>query len=203
LLTEVTIEFKNGFQVTSFVFSTTYLQFVFILLDATSGTTIAGQSTVAGAWSYMFNLPTAITFDQYENMFIMDAGNNRIQRWSPGAAYGITVVSATFSAPRGMTIDSIGNLVVADMSNDRIVSFAMTCRKFNDNYPIFVYTFTVCVTLYKDEYYNIPRIIRRDERERPYTSHYYNYYLLILSSIFLAPTTTTTIAPSSKHLQKA
>ena len=99
-------------------------------VGAPNGTTIAGQSGVAGSWSYQFSSPTAITFDQYGNMYVMDAGNNRIQRWWPGSTYGITVVSASLSTPKGMTIDPLGDLLVADEYYHRVVSFAVVCRKF-------------------------------------------------------------------------
>lgn len=102
-----------------------------LISGATNGTTVAGQTGTAGSWSFQLNSPTDITFDTYDNMYIMDSGNNRIQRWSPGSAYGITVVSATMANPRGMAIDPVGNLVVADMSYHRINSFSVSCRKKN------------------------------------------------------------------------
>ncbi|CAF2238833.1 unnamed protein product, partial [Rotaria magnacalcarata] len=92
------------------------------------GQTVAGISGVSGPWSYQFNLPTSITFDQYGYMYIMDSGNNRIQRWWPGATYGTTVASSTsLYNPRGLIIDPLGNLVLADCSNHRVVSFAGGC----------------------------------------------------------------------------
>ncbi|CAF4840942.1 unnamed protein product [Rotaria sp. Silwood1] len=95
---------------------------------ASTGMTVAGQSGVSGPWSYQFNLPTSITFDQYGYMYIMDSGNNRIQRWWPGSTYGTTVASsASMYNPRGLTIDPLGNLVLADCSNHRVVSFAGGC----------------------------------------------------------------------------
>ncbi|CAF3873393.1 unnamed protein product [Rotaria sp. Silwood1] len=94
---------------------------------ATTGITIAGQSGVGGSWSYQFSLPTAITFDQYNNMYIMDAGNNRIQRWWPGSTYGVTVAAASMSNPRGMAFNPSGDLVVADYSNHRMVLFPVVC----------------------------------------------------------------------------
>ena len=97
--------------------------------DAVNGTLIAGETGVAGAWSYQFSSPTAITFDQFGNMFIMDAGNNRIQKWIPGSTYGITVASASMSNPRGFSFDTYGNLIVADLSNHRIIGFNAVCRK--------------------------------------------------------------------------
>ncbi len=94
-----------------------------------NGTTIAGESGVAGSWSYQLSSPVAITFDQYENMYIMDSGNNRIQRWWPGSTYGVSVVLGSFSNPRGMAFDPFGNLAVADYSYHRVVLFSVGCRK--------------------------------------------------------------------------
>jgi tripartite motif-containing protein 71 len=99
------------------------------ILDQSYGTTIAGQSSVAGSWSYLFKSPTAIIFDQYNNLYVMDSGNNRIQCWSPGSTYGVTVASAVLGNPRGMAFDPWGNLVVADMSYHRMVMFSVICRK--------------------------------------------------------------------------
>ena len=99
------------------------------ILDQLNGTTIAGQSGVAGSWSYQFNSPTAITFDQYNNLYVMDSGNDRIQRWWPGSTYGVTVASAVLANPRGMAFDPWGNLVVTDMSYHRVVLFSVACRK--------------------------------------------------------------------------
>ena len=99
-----------------------------------NGTLIAGETGVAGSWSYQFSSPTAITFDQFGNMFIMDAGNDRIQRWNPSATYGVTVASAALSNGRGMSFDTFGSLVVADYSNHRVVSFSAVCRKYFSKY---------------------------------------------------------------------
>ena len=84
---------------------------------------------MAGSWSYQLYNPSALTFDQYGNMFVMDSNNGRIQMWSPSSTYGVTVASGAMSNPRGMAFDSLGNLVVADLSNHRIVSFPVSCRK--------------------------------------------------------------------------
>ena len=99
-------------------------------VGSVNGTVIAGQTGVGGSWSYQFNLPTSITFDQYGNMYVLDSGNNRIQRWWPNSTYGITVASSgSLWNPRGMSFDRFGNLVVADLSNHRVVSFINSCRK--------------------------------------------------------------------------
>lgn len=63
-------------------------------------------------------------------MYILDGGNNRIQKWNLGATYGTTVVVATLSSPLGMEWDFSNNFYVADTSNHRIVNFNLLCRKF-------------------------------------------------------------------------
>ncbi len=98
-------------------------------LGAANATTIAGQTGVPGGWSYQFSSPTAITFDQYGNMYVMDSGNNRIQQWWPGSTYGVTVVAAGFSNPRGIAFDPSGNFAIADYSYARVVLASVVCRK--------------------------------------------------------------------------
>jgi hypothetical protein len=100
------------------------------LVGAVQGTTVAGSTSDPGQWSYQFSSPSSITFDQYGYMYVLDTGNSRVQRWLPGAVYGVTVASATMSSPLGLTIDRLGNMVVVDTSYHRILSFGLMCRKF-------------------------------------------------------------------------
>ena len=103
--------------------------------------TIAGESGVAGSWLHELNRPTVIMFDQSDNMFILDTGNKRIQKWPPESTYGITVAYlSSFTAPIGMSFDTDGSLVVADHSinqygmnllQNQIVSFPMLCRTYH------------------------------------------------------------------------
>ncbi|CAF4611370.1 unnamed protein product, partial [Rotaria socialis] len=100
-----------------------------------------GESGLAGSWSYELNHPTVVMFDQFDNMFILDTGNKRIQKWAPESTYGITVALLTgFTDPRGMSFDTYGSLVVADrkingtgvnLLLNQIVSFSMLCRMYN------------------------------------------------------------------------
>lgn len=98
---------------------------------AVIGSTVAGQSGTAGSWSYQLNYPSYIAADQNGYLYIMDSGNDRVQRWYPGGTYGITVVSATsMSTPRGLRFDLYGNLVIADHYMHRVISFPLMCRKY-------------------------------------------------------------------------
>lgn len=100
------------------------------LLGATSGTTVAG-SGVAGSAATQLSSPRAVMMDQFNYLYILDTGNNRVQRWLLGATSGVTIVSSTtFSSPSGMRFSSPGNLIVADTSRHRIVSYPITCRKY-------------------------------------------------------------------------
>ncbi|CAF4902345.1 unnamed protein product, partial [Rotaria sp. Silwood1] len=91
------------------------------------GITIAGQSGVLGSWSYQFNNPTSLTFDQYGYMYVLDAGNSRVQKWSIGMTYGFTVVSGSMSSPSAMHWDFSNNIYVADTSSHRIMSYNILC----------------------------------------------------------------------------
>ncbi|CAF4947046.1 unnamed protein product, partial [Rotaria socialis] len=94
---------------------------------ASFGSTVAGTTGVAGPWSYQFNSPTSITLDSYGYLYIMDFNNQRVQKWLPGANFGVTVATTTMSNPYGMTMDPFGNIVVADSSYQRIISFGLMC----------------------------------------------------------------------------
>ena len=93
------------------------------------GTTVAGSTSDPGPWSYQLNNPTAITFDPYGYMYILDTGNARVQKWAVGAAFGSTVASASMSNPYGLRFDQRGNMVIADTSNQRLLFFGLTCRE--------------------------------------------------------------------------
>lgn len=91
--------------------------------------TVAGSTSDPGPWAYQFSSPTSITIDPYGFLYILDFGNERIQKWWPGALYGMTVVAADLSNPYGMAMDPVGNFLIADTSNERIISFGLLCRK--------------------------------------------------------------------------
>ncbi|CAF4771785.1 unnamed protein product, partial [Rotaria socialis] len=100
---------------------------------ATSGTTVAGVTQSPGSWSYQLKYPTSVNFDQNGYMYVMDAGNNRVQRWTIGSTYGVTLVSAAslLSNGKGINFNMLGELIVADYSNHRIVKFPVTCCEYS------------------------------------------------------------------------
>lgn len=60
-------------------------------------------------------------------------GNNRVQRWLPGATSGTTIVGGTSGTgpdelrfPETILFDRSGNLIVVDRQNNRIQFFNIT-----------------------------------------------------------------------------
>ncbi|CAF5169100.1 unnamed protein product, partial [Rotaria sp. Silwood1] len=100
------------------------------LSGASQGDTVAGSTGDSGPWLYQLSSPTIITMDPYGYIYIMDYGNDRVQKWWPGAQYGSTVVaSSTLGNAYGLALDPIGNIIVADTTNARVVKFSLMCRK--------------------------------------------------------------------------
>lgn len=82
-------------------------------------------------WSYQLSSPTAIVLDPYGYIYVLDYGNDRVQKWWPGGAYGTTVAATTLGNAFGLALDTLGNMYVADSSSHRVLKFGLLCRKFN------------------------------------------------------------------------
>ena len=71
-----------------------------------------------------FRFPADVAVDpSFGNLYVADAGNNRIQRITSGG--DVTTLAgggtpAQFNEPIGVAVDSSGNVYVADYSNNRI-----------------------------------------------------------------------------------
>ncbi|CAF0795080.1 unnamed protein product [Adineta ricciae] len=105
------------------------------LAGATRGTTLAGITSYYGTGLNQLWCPTAVIVDNYRNMFITDATNNRILRWSIGTSSGMIIAGDLTSGsapnllniPMNMDFDSNGSLFVVDKSNNRIQNFLISC----------------------------------------------------------------------------
>lgn len=91
---------------------------------------MAGTTSDQGPYAYQLSSPRGITVDPYSNIYVLDTGNSRVQKWSPGATYGITIIATPMSTPNALRIDNKGNLIITDTLNCRILSFTVSCRKF-------------------------------------------------------------------------
>jgi len=99
-------------------------------------TTFAGSGKRAFANGYgtkaSFNWPTDVTVDAFGNVYVSDAGNNRIRKISTKGK--VTTIAgsgkegykdgnkrnASFNSPTHITLDTFGNLYVTEESNHRI-----------------------------------------------------------------------------------
>lgn len=97
----------------------------------TIGTTVAGSSSgSSGSTASLLNNPAAVFRDATGNLYIADAGNNRIQKWASGASSGSTVAGSSSGSsgstasllnnPSGLFLDASGNIYIADGGNNRI-----------------------------------------------------------------------------------
>src|SRR5437762_516536 len=78
-----------------------------------------------------FNFPNGVATDAAGNVYVADAGNNRIQKFSSTGTYLTRWGSAgsgngQFSYPSGVATDAAGNVYVADEGNNRIQKFSST-----------------------------------------------------------------------------
>ncbi len=102
---------------------------------ASSGTTVAGSPAgTAGNAANLLSSPRAVSVDNNGNIYVADMGNNRIQKWAPGANTGITVAgnsagasgsaSNLLNTPTGIFVDGSANIYVSDNGNSRIQKWA-------------------------------------------------------------------------------
>lgn len=110
--------------------------------DFISGTDWSLQGTfgTAGSGNGQLNTPTQIASDTSDNVYIVDSGNTRLQKFDSAGAYASQfqatistnswVVEASFgptyngivtSTPQQVATDSSGNVYLCDKDNDRLV----------------------------------------------------------------------------------
>jgi len=106
------------------------------IITTVAGTGKAGFSGDGGAaTSAELNTPYGLAFDATGNLYISDAGNDRIRKvdlsgtittvagGGPGGSFsgdGGPATSATFYTPCGVTVDGAGNIYIADYFNHRV-----------------------------------------------------------------------------------
>lgn len=90
-----------------------------------TGVTVAGTTGVNGSALNLLNTPMGISVALNDSsLYIADMGNQRIVKWTLGAANGILIASSSqLSKPTGVFADSMQNLYVSDSGNSRIRCF--------------------------------------------------------------------------------
>ncbi len=117
-------------------------------INGTTGilTTLAGNGTSAfsgdggAATAAALSAPMGVWADKYGNVFIADAGNNRIRKVNAAGIIstvagngsvgfsgdGGAATSATLNNPFGVTTDSVGGIYIADKNNNRVRKVSVT-----------------------------------------------------------------------------
>ncbi|CAF1548887.1 unnamed protein product [Adineta steineri] len=98
---------------------------------ASSGELIAGIPNLTGSSSSLLSNPMGVKIDIYQNVFVVDRNNNRVQMFCPNSSIGITIAGNVVSGsaatqlngPRGIAFDSSMNMYITDYSNYRIQKF--------------------------------------------------------------------------------
>jgi hypothetical protein len=96
---------------------------------ASNGTFLAGLAGTSGSNSIELNTPTGITLDQWQNIYVNDRANYRIQLFCNGSSTGITIAGngaggTSFSTSYDVKLDSRLNLYVVDYGANRVWKFA-------------------------------------------------------------------------------
>ena len=73
----------------------------------------------------IFYMPSDIAFDSEGNVYVMDTGNHRVQKFKPDGTYSSTLGRqgqgpGEFQYPQSLAIDAQGNMYIADMGSRKI-----------------------------------------------------------------------------------
>ena len=88
----------------------------------------SGRTGVSGSGPGQFNSPHGITIDSSGYVYVCDAGNDRIQKFTSNGVFetewgGVGTGNGQFDWPTGVEVDNSGYVYVVDMDNDRVQKF--------------------------------------------------------------------------------
>jgi len=94
-----------------------------------TGTIIAGVAGSSGLNLNQLNAPTGVVLDQWQNLYVDDRSNSRIQLFCNGSLTAVTIAGngaggSNFSSPYGLSLDFQLNVYVADCLANRVMKFA-------------------------------------------------------------------------------
>ncbi|CAF1115764.1 unnamed protein product [Rotaria sordida] len=95
-------------------------------VGASNGTVLAGVPGSSGASSTYLSFPVDLTLDRWNNIYVADRTNVRIQLFCNGSSTGITIAGSGSSLilPYSVALDSQLNLYVSDNGAARIIKFS-------------------------------------------------------------------------------
>ncbi len=96
-----------------------------------AGATVAGGNS-AGNNLNQLNVPQGVSVDALGTVYVVDANNNRVQKWTNGATTGVTVAGGNgagananqLNTPLGIFVDTASNIYVTDGLNHRVQKWA-------------------------------------------------------------------------------
>gem|GEM_PF-6922223 len=162
-----------------------------------NGVVVAGGNG-QGNGATQLNNPTSVWVDGSGNIFVVDQGNNRVQKWASPYTTGTTVCGGNgygnglnqLAAPIGVALDGSGNIYVSDNSNNRILKFPSNSTS-GTNGTIVAGTGTAGSALSQ---INHPTGIYIDGSNRLYVSDYFNNRVLRFPSGSTSGTNGTVVA---------
>jgi hypothetical protein len=94
-----------------------------------NGTILAGVAGSIGSSSSQLDFPSGITLDQWQNIYVNDRMNSRIQLFCNGSSTGITIAGiatggSSLNNPFDVKLDSQLNLYVVEYGANRVMKFA-------------------------------------------------------------------------------
>ncbi|CAF1460491.1 unnamed protein product, partial [Rotaria sp. Silwood1] len=103
------------------------------VVGAAQGVTVAGQAGGgAGAGANQLNFPEGVVVLPNGDIYVADAGNNRVQFWPAGGGPVGTLPNPpgagqpALTNPSGITYDRVGNrLFVTDVNNNRVIQYTL------------------------------------------------------------------------------
>jgi sugar lactone lactonase YvrE len=84
---------------------------------------------ISGAGSGQFSHPGDVGTDSKGNLWVLDKGNNRIEKFNEAGEFqkeagGLGIAAGKLSGPSALAVDSNGNVWVSDTGNNRVVEFS-------------------------------------------------------------------------------
>ena len=82
----------------------------------------------SGSGNGKFNGPNGVAVDSSGNVYVVDTGNKRVEKFANTGTYASQLGSfgsgpGEFNGPAGVAVDSAGNVYVVDGSNNRVEKF--------------------------------------------------------------------------------
>jgi serpin B len=142
-----------------------------------------GISGEYGTDNAHFGYPEGVTVDSSGNIYVVDRGNDRVQKFSSSGKYMFTLGvlgksdtdNSHFNTPVSLALDSAGNIYVADTYNHRI-------QKFSSN-GSYISTLGVAGKYGSDNsHFSYPESVALDSTGNIYVADTYNHRIQKFSS---------------------